>query len=293
MNYGHYGRDLLRELQRSSGAAGNTNNAASEPALTAYNDETVRNCLEDLKLHVQALQDQVQANSGGMAVTGSAPGSARRGGGSGGSQSQSQSPTTGSTSTAATSTKPSFAVRPSILLQTAAIQRNKRCLLTYHVARLERMKEHFYWKSVDPDEQQQANAKNSQANASASSSSDKDSTTTTTNTSGGSSRKVLCPAEEEWLTQYSAMVDRYTATTGLPPGTLVAHSNTPPVSSDRVLVRVVHEADEFAMGAAICLESGATACLINGSTHFLLLSDIEEYLRAGYLQLLDGEEEGQ
>jgi hypothetical protein len=285
MNYGHYGRDLLRELQRSSGAAGNTNNAASEPALTAYNDETVRNCLEDLKLHVQALQDQVQANSG---TTASAPGSARRGG----SQSQSsQSPTAsvaGSTSTAAAGTqKPSFAVRPSILLQTAAIQRNKRCLLTYHVARLERMKEHFYWKSVDPDEQLLANAKNS-ANAS----SDKESNTTT-NTSGGSSRKILCPAEEEWLTRYSAMVDRYTATTGLPPGTLVAHSNTPPVSSDRVLVRVVHEADEFAMGAAICLESGATACLINGSTHFLLLSDIEEYLRAGYLQLLDGEEEGQ
>ncbi len=67
----------------------------------------------------------------------------------------------------------------------------------------------------------------------------------------------------------------------------------PPVSSDRVLVRVVNEAEEFANGAAICLESGATACLVLGSTHFLLLSDMEEYLRAGYLQLLDGEEEGQ
>jgi hypothetical protein len=281
MNYGQYGRDLLRELKRSSGAAGNTNNAASEPALTAYNDETVRNCLEDLKLHVQALQDQVQANSGTVP-----PSSARRGGNS---QSQSsQSPTANSSATNASSTqKPSFEVRPSILLQTAAIQRNKRCLLTYHVARLERIKEHFYWKSQDPDEQQQANASNSAA------ASTTDTDTTTTNTSGGSARKILCPAEEEWLVQYSALVDRYTGTTGLPPGTLVAHSMAPPVSSDRVLVRVCQEADEFANGAAICLDSGATACLVLGSTHFLLLSDMEEYLRAGYLQLLDGEEEGQ
>lgn len=280
MNYGQYGRDLLRELKRSSGAAGNTNNAASEPALTAYNDETVRNCLEDLKLHVQALQDQVQANSGNVP-----PHSARRGGGS--QSQQSQSPAA-STSTANTSQKPSFAVRPSILLQTAAIQRNKRCLLTYHVARLERIKEHFYWKSQDPEEQNKANASNSEKH-----NADTTDTTTTTNTSGGSTRKILCPAEEEWLVQYGALVDRYTATTSLPPGTLVSHSMAPPVSSDRVLVRVVNEAEEFADGAAICLDSGATACLVLGSTHFLLLSDMEEYLRAGYLQLLDGEEEGQ
>jgi GINS complex subunit 1 len=287
MNYGQYGRDLLRELKRSSGAAGNTNNAASEPALTAYNDETVRNCLEDLKLHVQALQDQVQANSGNVA-----PSSARRGGGGGGN---SQSP--GAAASAAnTSTKPSFAVRPSILLQTAAIQRNKRCLLTYHVARLERIKEHFYWKSQDPEEQNKANAINSEKASNNNNNADSTSeaaTTTTTNTSGGSTRKILCPAEEDWLVQYGALVDRYTGTTGLPPGTLVAHSMAPPVSSDRVLVRVVNEAQEFADGAAICLESGATACLVLGSTHFLLLSDMEEYLRAGYLQLLDGEEEGQ
>jgi GINS complex subunit 1 len=282
MNYGQYGRDLLRELKRSSGAAGNTNNAASEPALTAYNDETVRNCLEDLKLHVQALQDQVQANSGTVA-----PSSARRGGGGNSQSQQSQSPGAAS-STANTSTKPSFAVRPSILLQTAAIQRNKRCLLTYHVARLERIKEHFYWKSQDPEEQNKANAMNSEKANNADTGD-----TTTTNTSGGSTRKILCPAEEEWLVQYGALVDRYTGTTGLPPGTLVAHSMAPPVSSDRVLVRVVNEAKEFADGAAICLESGATACLVLGSTHFLLLSDMEEYLRAGYLQLLDGEEEGQ
>jgi GINS complex subunit 1 len=287
MNYGQYGRDLLRELKRSSGAAGNTNNAASEPALTAYNDETVRNCLEDLKLHVQALQDQVQANSG----TAVAPNSARRGGG--GSQ-QSQSPTAG-TGAAATNTstqKPSFAVRPSILLQTAAIQRNKRCLLTYHVARLERIKEHFYWKSQDPDEQQQSNASNSASN-SANTTTNTNTNTTTTNASGGSTRKILCPSEEEWLRQYRTIVDRYTATTGLPPGTLVAHSMVPPVQNDRVLIRVVTEAEEFAGGDAICLESGATACFVLGSTHFVLLNDVEEYLRAGHVQLLDGEEEGQ
>jgi GINS complex subunit 1 len=293
MNYGQYGRDLLHELKRSSGgaAAGNTNSAASEPPLTAYNDETVRNCLEDLKLHVQALQDQVQANSGNVL-----PSSARRGGSQSQSQSQSQSPTAASTSSSsnstAASTKPSFAVRPSILLQTAAIQRNKRCLLTYHVARLERIKEHFYWKSQDPDEQQQSNASNSASN-SANTTTNTNTNTTTTNASGGSTRKILCPSEEEWLRQYRTIVDRYTATTGLPPGTLVAHSMVPPVQNDRVLIRVVTEAEEFAGGDAICLESGATACFVLGSTHFVLLNDVEEYLRAGHVQLLDGEEEGQ
>jgi hypothetical protein len=96
MNYGNHGRDLLLELSRSS-AAGSS--SASEPALTAYNDETVRNCLQDLKLHVQALQDQVEANSN--------------------TQNNSQSGGSGG--------KPSVAVRPSSLLPNAAIQRNAAC----------------------------------------------------------------------------------------------------------------------------------------------------------------------
>jgi hypothetical protein len=41
------------------------------------------------------------------------------------------------------------------------------------------------------------------------------------------------------------------------------------------------------------LGTGATACLVPVDA-LLLLSDMEEYLRAGYLgKLLDGEEEGQ
>jgi hypothetical protein len=38
MNYGQYSRDLLRTEALSPGAAGNTNNTASEPAFPAYND---------------------------------------------------------------------------------------------------------------------------------------------------------------------------------------------------------------------------------------------------------------
>jgi GINS complex subunit 1 len=264
MNYGQYGRDLLLELQRSNG----TGNSASEPKLTAYNDETVRNCLQDLKLHVQALQDQVQANSGDRSSNSS------------GSQSQSQSP---AAAPPPGNGKPSLAVRPSILLQNAAIQRNKRCLLTYHVARIERIKEHLYWKQQQQQDQQQGQQQKENATGTG--------TGTAAAANSGGRRQVLCPAEQDWLSDYSALVDRYTAGTGLPPGTLLAYT-VPPEPADRVLIRVVQAAPEFCGGDAICLPSGATACLVMGSTHFLFWSDVEEYLRAGYLQLLEGEEEG-
>jgi hypothetical protein len=88
---------------------------------------------------------------------------------------------------------------------------------------------------------------------------------------------VLCPAEQDWLSDYSALVDRYTEGTGLPPGTL---SSWNPV--DRVLILVVQAAPEFCGGDAICLPSGATACLVMGSTHFWFWSNVEDYLGAGY-----------
>jgi GINS complex subunit 1 len=231
MNYGNHGRDLLLELSRSS-AAGSS--SASEPALTAYNDETVRNCLQDLKLHVQALQDQVEANSN--------------------TQNNSQSGGSGG--------KPSVAVRPSILLQNAAIQRNKRCLLAYHAERCNRIKDHLYWQQKEQETVQVANS--------------------------GSTRQVLCPAEQEWLVGYAAAVDKYTASTGLSMDALRANL-MPPAAADRCTVRVV---DDTPFDDAICLESGATAVFEKGTTHYLLAADVEEYVRAGYLELLDGEEQG-
>lgn len=225
MNYGNYGRDLLLEVSRSS----KTSASSTEPALTAYNDETVRNCLQDLKLHVTALQDQVEAvsSSGGTSST----------------------------------DKPSVQVRPSILLQNAAIQRNKRCLLAYHVQRMHRIKRHMYWQQQQEQE----------------------------STNGSENRKVLCPAEQDWLQQYGKMVDKYTASTGLPTDALRS-MQVPPVAQDRVLVRVVNE-DAFE--GAICLESGAVVVFSQGATHYLMASDVQDYVQAGHLQVLDnGEEDG-
>jgi len=89
MNYGRYGRELLLDCTRPS-----------QP----YRDATIQACLQDVRLHMEALQDQSQAaqeasDDGNIPVR----------------------------------------FRPSILLQTAAIRRNKQCLLAYHVHRLRHM----------------------------------------------------------------------------------------------------------------------------------------------------------
>ena len=67
---------------------------------------------------------------------------------------------------------------------------------------------------------------------------------------------------------------------------------TPPLPQDRVQVRVLRE-DVFGVddGDTIALESGASVAFTKGSTHYLLYSDIEDYLQQGYLELLEGEEQ--
>ena len=71
--------------------------------LPPYNDEAVRACLQEVSLHFDELQDQITATTH----------------------------TAGS--------KPPMEARPSLLLHDSAIRRNKRCLLAYHVARLEKL----------------------------------------------------------------------------------------------------------------------------------------------------------
>jgi GINS complex subunit 1 len=205
MNYGQHGRELLLELKRTSDPGANA------PSLPPYNDVLVANALQDLSLHVQALQDQAEANSG--------------------------------------SSKPSMEVRPSILLQNAAIQRNKRCLLAYHKVRLDRIKEDVYWKS--------------------------------------STSPNLSPAEQDFLDAYTCLVQGYTQAIGLEADALRANS-IPPQPNDRVQVRVVNDSG---FEGPIVLESGSTVVLSKGSTHYLLWSDVEEYIRAGSLVIVGGEEQ--
>jgi len=114
MNYGHHVRDLLLELKRTDGMGptSSSTDAGGGCTLPAYNDVSVQNALQDLKLHVQALTDQVEANR--------VPGE-----------------------------KPPINVRPSMVLQNKAILRNKRGLLAYHWVRLQRLQELHYWQARD------------------------------------------------------------------------------------------------------------------------------------------------
>lgn len=200
MNYGHYGRDLLLELKRADGG------------LPKYNDRLVSGALQDLRLHVQALQDQVEATK------------------------------------VSDGTKLPVQVRPSILLQNAAVLRNKRCLLAYHVARVSMMEE-AYW-----------------------------------NSTVGEISDKLCPAETAFLDDFGKLVQSYTKQCGLSRDDLRAHS-MPPLPDDRVQVRVLQEL------GSIVLDSGASVNLTAGSTHYLLWSDVEEYVRDGVVRVLQGEEQ--
>jgi GINS complex subunit 1 len=214
MNYGRYGRDLLLELKRSDD-------------ISAYNDVTVAACLEDLSLHVQALQDQVTAAS------------------SNGDK------------------KASIQVRPSILLQDAAIRRNKQCLLTYHWERLKRIQQVMYWQEHN-------------------------------DTSSDDSNNNLAPAEQDFLHEYRQLQSSYLQncfSTTAQVDDLRAHATFPPLNSDRVLVRVMEENDSMPEQGPIVLPSGQSVQFVRGATHYLWWSDVEDFVRSGKLQVLQGEEQ--
>jgi GINS complex subunit 1 len=220
MNYGSHVRTLLQDLKRTDGGH------EDGVSLPAYNDASVQAALQDFKLHVQALQDQVLAAK-------------------------------------QTSEKPSHNVRPSMMLQNAACQRNKRGLLAYHMVRLQRIQDLYHWQSTDGTLQDDPETL-------------------------GRRYPNLSPAEAQFLSQYQSIVARYTASAFPEISDLRAHATQPPLAVDRVLCRVVDETP-FA-GGAVVLESGQTVTLTTGSTHFLLYSDCEEYLRSGALLLLETEE---
>jgi len=291
LNYGHYGRDLLLELARCRDV---TVAAAATSLVPAYNDVLVANAVQDLRLHVQALHDQHQAvlhmnKNASAAAAATAAATATPG-----------------------SHKPSMAVRPSILLQTAAIQRNKQCLLAYHVERVKRFC-HLYWKGCDLN-RQNSSSSSSSSNYNSSSSgggetipSERAAMNTLSSSSSSSSPlfQAMCPAERDFLSQYSDLVARYAQACHLEPDDLRAYGGHPPLSAtDRVQVRVIRMAkkekadrtnddndnDEDENGP-IVLESGTVVQFTPGSTHYLLWTDVEEYVRKGMLVVLEGEEE--
>lgn len=205
-----------------------------ERSVPPYNDVSVQACLQDTLLHGQALEDQVAAAQ------------------------------------TSDNKKLPMEFRPSIFLQKAACERNKRGLVLYHWERLQRIQEQCYWN------------------------------TTHTNNNNDKWLQNLCPAETAFLQSYHTLVQDYTeAVLGEDEGTtsiidLRLHGNAPPPMADRVLVRVVNDDENALFGdgtSPILLESGQTVTLTKGSVHYLLYGDAQEYLRMGALQLLETEEQ--
>jgi GINS complex subunit 1 len=220
MNYAESGRELLLELQQQPMPG----QPASAVPLPPYNTALVRTTLQEWQLHLQALQDQALAAS-----RASTDGSANK------------------------------SVRPSLKLHQAALERLKRCLLTYHKVRLDRLQQSCYWQRGNEQAHEEF------------------------------IRTRLSPSEREFLTKYEEIVQRHTQTVfGEAILDMRAHL-MPPIPVERVQVRVLDTAP--VPEGPIVLESGASVWLRPGSTHFLAYRDVEEYIRQGILQVILGEEE--
>lgn len=187
--------------------------------LPPYNDVAVKGALQDFQLHLQALEAQAA-----------------------------QAPTSDPKE------KIPYAIRPNIMLQKAACERNKRGLVMYHSIRLQRIQEQYYWQQATDNTAERAN---------------------------------LSPTENKFLQQYHDLLTDY-VDAAIPEISNLRGSSVP-LTTDRVLCRVVDDAP-FA-GGPIVLESGQSVALTAGSTHFLLTTDVEEYLRSGALCRLTTEEE--
>lgn len=269
MNYGSFGRELLLELKRTDPKSSTSSSSGSNDGINSippYNDRLVSSTLQDLKLHVQALNEQVEAASASAASIGN-------------NNSQQQ-----------TNRKASMEVRPSLLLQEAAIQRNKRCLLAYHFIRMQRIQQIHYWQTAE-----------SVSTATLSNASDGivgNNNNRNKHTTAAPIIKNLSPAENEFLDTYKHIVSKYVTNVLSPPNNFAMNTGivdlrscavVPPLTMDRVVVRVIDETP-FHPGPVV-LESGQTVSLVAGGTYYLQYNDCETYIRAGSLRLLDTEEQ--
>ena len=299
MNYGHHVRDLLLELKRSEEAIiTSSTKGGTQPeiaklatvAIPSYNDNSVRMALQDFTLHVQALQEQAVAAASAAAVTDDRNNSTVPG-------------------------KPSMTVRPSIVLQNMACQRNKRGLLLYHVVRMQRIQELLYWQSGV------GTMSNDTLNNTTATINDlddypmNDTSVTTSNNTNNTDTGVLqnlCPSEKEFLYNYQQLIYKYMEEQQLMNDTSIvdlrAHCTIPPITVDRIVCRVIdttpflsvsNNSDENEndpdrrttnTSNSIVLESGQCVNFTFGSTHYLIYSDCEEYIRCGALQVVEIEE---
>lgn len=220
---------LLLELKRGSG--GDATAADSKNyVLPAYNDVLVQQCVDEMNGHFQALEDQAKAAHREIK------------GNSDDDRDKQQK-----------KKKALMPVAPSMTLQQTAAMRHKRCLLTYHVVRLNTIQD-MYWQQGG---QQQSD-----------------------------SSENFSPLEQEFQQGYHELIQKFCNATDVDLHSLP----TPPLPQDRVQVRVVRD-DVFGEDGTIALESGASVTFTKGSTHYLPYSDVEEYVHQGYLEVLEGEEQ--
>jgi hypothetical protein len=254
-------------------------------AIPSYNDNSVRLAIQDFKLHAEALQEQALA-----AATAAASGTDDGGNNN------------------STIRKPSMNVRPSIMLQNMACQRNKRGLLLYHSVRMQRIQELLYWQSGVGTTSSDALTNKTNDNYPMD-----DIGVATTNNSSNDTEvlKNLCPSEKEFLYNYQQLIYDYMNEQQLMTDTSIvdlrAHCTIPPITVDRIVCRVVDtkpfmssvandndendpDSRDMKSANAIVLESGQCVNFTLGSTHYLIYSDVEEYIRCGALQVVEIEE---
>ena len=237
------GRDLLLELKRGGGGgfAGSGSRVDGNVVLPPYNSKLVGECLEELNFTVQSMHEEIRAMS--------------------------------TSSSEESSKKPSMAVRPSLLLHHAVIQRHKRCLLAYHKRRMDMLQEH-----VQNHPSLSAEDVNDDAVLS----------------------NCSMP-EVEFVQEYQQLRNQYASA-------IFDLGRLPPTSSSMVQVRVVLPPSKFGSTSNdgnnprlsndansfwnddIVLESGRTVRFIPGSVHYLPLADVEDWVYDGRLEIIDGEE---
>lgn len=167
-----------------------------------YNDEGVRATLAEIGLHTDELTDQVSAFGG---------------------------------------EKPPVESRPSLLLHDAAIRRNKRCLLAYHAARVDKLRALRRETPALPP----------------------------------SLRSLLSEAEMDFYGEYDRLVSRYSAALDLD---LSAHQSPP--EQDLVQVRVVVGGLGRIVvgGGSVSLDMGTVHFLPRGDVEHLIRQGVLEQL---------------
>ncbi|CAJ1935056.1 unnamed protein product [Cylindrotheca closterium] len=257
------GKELMLELKRTTNITSNTDGGGD--FLAPYNAQLVRKCFQDVQRSFQTLREEMQA----VQMQGGGSG----GGGGGESKSQdyndnnsdneededddddvennNSNNNNANTNANTNEKKPSMSARPSILLHNATIERQKRCLLTYHKHRMDRIQDMV---ANNNSGQQEDNLFSQHNNA----------------------------HEAEFANDYQQLREQYASEYGL-------ELNILPPTSHMVQVKVVEDL-LTKLGGPVVLDSGRSVSLTKGSRWYLPRSDVLEYLQAGSMELCDGEE---